>query len=117
MISKERSGNKEAVRVGLAGHRSLRSLPVGGAARHERPRLGRTGLAAWPGLARAVVRWRRRRRLGLLLELLEHVAGGLDEFRAFLDQAMASFGKRRVDRSGNREYLAALFGGQPGGAK
>ena len=72
-------------RIGLAGAR----------------RLGRSGAAGG-------------RRAGEA-ELLEDVAGAVDQLGALLQQGVAAARLRRVDRAGNREHLAAGLGGQPGG--
>src|SRR5271169_3250798 len=79
--------------------------------------LGRARLPAGPGGIRNVAGGWRGRRRGPKVELLEHIVGGLNELGALPYQAMAAFGKRRVDRSRNRKYLTALIGGKPRGAK
>ena len=48
-------------------------------------------------------------------QLVEDIAGGLDELGALLDQLVTAAGDWRMNRAGNGEYLTPLLGGQAGG--
>src|SRR4029079_15178101 len=45
-------------------------------------------------------------------QLFQDILRRLDELGAFLDQAMAPFRKRRMNRAGNRKHFAALLRGK-----
>ena len=49
------------------------------------------------------------------IELVENIGRGLDEFRAFANQLVTTLRERRMDRTGNREHVAALVTGEPRG--
>src|SRR5438270_9590678 len=80
----------------IASHVRKQAL---GNLRGARARLRRRGFAAAPKIA----------------ELREHVLCRLDELAPRLDERVTALAERRMDRAGNREYLAFLVGGDARG--
>ena len=62
--------------------------------------------------------WRRRgdrHRVEQRRQFLEYVGGRFDQLGSVADQAVATARQRVVDRAGDREHLAPLFGSTPRG--
>ena len=47
------------------------------------------------------------------IQFVQNVLNVIYQFGALLDQSMAAFGERGMNRSGQRENFAPLFGGEP----